>query len=84
MKPSARKLAARQYATQAIVTATIASLLAACASAPVPNVRRDGQPAPVQQPHRRAGAPATAHAAAARIDDGRRCRARRSAAAPAR
>lgn len=49
MKPSARKLAARQFATQAIVTTTIASLLAACASAPVPNVRRDGRPAPVQQ-----------------------------------
>ncbi|HEY5802958.1 MAG TPA: type II secretion system secretin GspD [Lysobacter sp.] len=49
MKPSARKLAARQYATQAIVSTTIASLLAACASAPVPNVRRDGRPAPVQQ-----------------------------------
>lgn len=44
MKHSARKPAVRQYASQAIVTATIASLLAACASAPVPNVRRDGQP----------------------------------------
>ncbi|HEY5850030.1 MAG TPA: type II secretion system secretin GspD [Lysobacter sp.] len=49
MKPSARKLAARQFATQAIVSTTIASLLAACASAPVPSVRRDGRPAPVQQ-----------------------------------
>ncbi|QSX73598.1 type II secretion system secretin GspD [Lysobacter arenosi] len=49
MKPSARKLAARRFATQAIVTTTIASLLAACASAPVPKVRRDGQPSPAQQ-----------------------------------
>ncbi|MFC3551522.1 type II secretion system secretin GspD [Lysobacter cavernae] len=40
MKPHAR-----QYAAQAIVTATIASLLAACATAPTPNVRRDGNPA---------------------------------------
>ncbi|MFC3813506.1 type II secretion system secretin GspD [Lysobacter sp. GCM10012299] len=48
MKPSARKPAARQFATQAIVSTTIASLLAACASAPVPNVRRDGQTPPAQ------------------------------------
>jgi len=48
MKPSARKPAARQFATQAIVSTTIASLLAGCASAPVPNVRRDGQTPPAQ------------------------------------
>ncbi len=55
MKPSARKLDARRFATQAIVTTTIASLLAACASAPVPRVRRDGQSA-----QQTAGAGATA------------------------
>lgn len=44
MKPSSRRSQLRATAAQAIATATIASLLASCATAPVPNVRRDGQP----------------------------------------
>ena len=42
MKPRSRSQA-RVFAAQAIACATIASLLASCATAPVPNVRRDGQ-----------------------------------------
>ncbi|GAA5070788.1 type II secretion system secretin GspD [Lysobacter panacisoli] len=52
MKP--RSKTRPRYAVQAIATATIASLLASCATAPVPNVRRDGQPGP------QSGAAATA------------------------
>lgn len=44
MKPRSMKPRPR-YAAQAIATATIASLLASCATAPVPNIRRDGDPA---------------------------------------
>ncbi len=43
MKPRSMKPRPR-VATQAIAAATLASLLASCATAPVPNIRRDGQP----------------------------------------
>ncbi|MBU8975594.1 type II secretion system secretin GspD [Lysobacter sp. MMG2] len=46
---------ARACATQALAAATIASLLASCATAPVPSVRRDGVPGP--QPGNTAAAP---------------------------
>lgn len=43
MKPTPPR---SRYAAQAIATATIASLLASCATAPVPSLRRDGQVPP--------------------------------------
>ena len=43
MKPTPPR---SRYAAQAIATATIASLLASCATAPVPTLRRDGQVPP--------------------------------------
>lgn len=45
MKPRSMKPRPR-YAAQAIATATIASLLASCATAPVPDIRRAGPGAP--------------------------------------
>jgi general secretion pathway protein D len=52
MKPTPPR---SRYAAQAIATATIASLLASCATAPVPTLRRDGQVPP--QTGTAAGAP---------------------------
>lgn len=53
MKPTPPR---SRYAAQAIATATIASLLASCATAPVPTLRRDGQVPP--QTGTAAGTPA--------------------------
>ncbi|RDZ27075.1 type II secretion system secretin GspD [Lysobacter silvisoli] len=53
------KLRHNPIASRAIVAASIASLLAACASAPVPSVRRDADPAALRGRAATAGTPAS-------------------------